>query len=447
MEAGFMRKGKWLLLGSFIAFLNAGMLLMFFSDKDAVTQTENRTLAVLPQWSKKTLWSGDYFRGLENYAADHMAFRDVLVNISKAITSFQGLTGKDNAVLIASDANNSTDRSIKSVAEDQPLHSSLPSSHKIQGAIPPIIKEGPSQLSPNEAGHLLGKVLILKDRAMNLYNYSPIAGKTYADTINKFRLDASIRLNNPIRISVLLAPTSVEFIRSAKLKKLSSSQRDSIHAVYNQLDPTVAAIPALEYLQDHVEEDLFFRTDHHWTATGAYYAYAAFMNTQGIMPIPLLNYKTVDVKGFLGSLYSATLSKRLASEPDTIRLYKPYVKCEYYVHYRGPLKMDLLDMSHATKQNKYRIFLSGDRPWGQISTEINNGLRIAVIKDSFGNAFIPFLVPHYQEIFIIDPRQFDQELLPFIETHKINEVLFMNNIGVTSDSSFSELVKKISERT
>jgi hypothetical protein len=164
-----------------------------------------------------------------------------------------------------------------------------------------------------------------------------------------------------------------------------------------------------------------------------------------MMPIPLMSYKTLEVKGFLGSLYSATLNKKLAKEPDKILLYKPYIRNDYYVHYKGPLKMDVLDMSHATKQNKYRIFLSGDRPWGQINTEINNGLKIAVIKDSFGNAFIPFLLPHYKEIYIIDPRQFDQALLPFIQIHKINEVLFINNVGVTSDSNFSELIKKISE--
>jgi hypothetical protein len=438
-----MRMGQWLLLGSFIVFLYAGMLLMVFSDTKAVSQTENRTLAVLPQWSKTVLWTGEYFRGLENYAADHIAFRDIMVHTSKAIVSMRGLRGKDDAVIIASEANNFTDKSMKQAARDLPLHSSLSS----KGSTSRVLNNNTPQQSQEETGHLSGKVLIVNNRAMNLYTYSTIAGKAYADAINKLRLDISNHLKKQIQLSVLLAPTSAEFIHSAKLKKLSDSQQNAIHAVYNKLDPAVTTVPALESLLKHENENLFFRTDHHWTATGAYYAYAAFMEARGIDPVPLMNYKTSEVNGFLGSFYSATLSKRLAKEPDTIRLYRPYVKCDYYVHYQGPLKMEILDMTHATKRNKYRIFLSGDRPWGQISTEIHNGSRIAVIKDSFGNALIPFLLPHYQEIYIIDPRQFDQQLLPFIETHHINEVFFINNIGVTSDSSFAELIRKISKST
>jgi hypothetical protein len=439
-----MRLGKWLQIGLFIVFIYVGMVLMLvFGDRNTLSQTENRALAILPQWSKASLWSGDYFRSLENYAADHVAFRDILVDASKSVLSWRGLSGKDGVVLIASDANNSAESSDKSSSEKMPSHSPISSEHKLpRTSSPPITNESNPLLSQEEMGRVIGKVLIIKNRAMNLYTYVPIAGKAYANTINKFYSEV-IRFNDRVRISVLLAPTSIEFVRSARLKKMSSSQADAIHAVYDQLNPLMTAIPALEKLLDHENEDLYFRTDHHWTATGAYYAYAAYMKAQGILPVPLTNYKTAEVKGFLGSLYSATLNKRLERDPDTIQLYKPNVKYDYYVHYKGPLKMDLLDMAHSTKQNKYRIFLSGDRPWGQISNEINNGLRIAVIKDSFGNAMIPFLLPHYQEIFIIDPRQFDQQLLSFIEKHKINEVLFVNNIGVTSDSSFSELIQKL----
>jgi hypothetical protein len=428
-----MRLGQWLQIGLFIVFLYAGMVLMLvFGDRNTVSQTENRALAVLPKWSEATLWSGKYFRSLESYTADHVAFREILVDASKSVLSWRGLSGKEGAILIASDANNSAESSDKSLSEN-----------KLPRTSPPITNESDPPLSKEEKGRVIGKVLIINNRAMNLFTYVPIAGKAYADIINKFYAESVIRFNDRIRISVLLAPTSIEFLRNASLKKMSSSQEAAIHAVYDQLNPVIAAIPALEKLLDHENEDLYFRTDHHWTATGAYYAYAAYMKAQGILPIPLKNYKTAEVKGFLGSLYSATLNKRLERDPDTILLYKPYVKHDYYVNYKGPIKMDLLDMAHSTKQNKYRIFLSGDRPWGQISTEINNGLRIAVIKDSFGNAMIPFLLPHYKEIFIIDPRQFDQQLLSFIEKHEINEVLFVNNIGVTSDSSFSELIKKV----
>lgn len=74
---------------------------------------------------------------------------------------------------------------------------------------------------------------------------------------------------------------------------------------------------------------------------------------------------------------------------------------------------------------------------------MNNDRRIAVIKDSYGNAFIPFLLPHYQEIYIIDPRQFDKPLIDFIEKEKINEVLFLTNTTITSYTGFTELIIKL----
>ncbi|MCZ8511763.1 DHHW family protein [Paenibacillus filicis] len=131
---------------------------------------------------------------------------------------------------------------------------------------------------------------------------------------------------------------------------------------------------------------------------------------------------------------------KLEANPDTIVLYKPYTKHEYVVHYAGPLRMEPLDQSHAAKKNKYRIFLSGDRPWGKIRTEADSARRLAVIKDSYGNAFIPFLLPHYKEIIVIDPRQFNEPLLGFLEKQGIRKVLFLNNTETTTNQEFTELI-------
>jgi hypothetical protein len=105
--------------------------------------------------------------------------------------------------------------------------------------------------------------------------------------------------------------------------------------------------------------------------------------------------------------------------------------------------MPLIDLSHANKKNKYRIFLSGDRPWAQITTQINNNRTLMVIKDSYGNALVPFLLPHYHEIYVVDPRQFDQPIVPFIQKHNIQDILYVNNAGVTTDRSFAELLRKL----
>jgi hypothetical protein len=278
---------------------------------------------------------------------------------------------------------------------------------------------------------------------MGLYSYSPEAGKAYAETINQFQEGLYRQLGNQMRVFALIAPTAVEFVHSTALQKLSDSQQQAIDTVYRQLDRRVTAVDAVNSLRRHTGEELYFRTDHHWTATGAYYAYEAFMNAQGAAPVPLTRYEQEKVTGFLGSLYSSTLSKKLEANPDTIVIYKPFIKHDYIVHYEGPLRMKLIDMHQADKKNKYRIFMSGDRPWGEIRTGTDNERRLAVIKDSYGNAFVPFLLPHYSEIYIIDPRQFQQSLLDFVQAKKINEVLFLNNAEATSHTGFTTLIRKL----
>jgi hypothetical protein len=450
-----MRLGQTLQTSLFIAFLLCGSVFMLFEGgKSAVSEAENRRLAPLPKLTPQSLKSGTYLRDWENYASDHIAYRDTLVGVSKRVTYWYGLQARDNAIIVTTGANNTGDKQADNpTSEHQAERTSAPapepnvSSHSNgetkepgQTAIPAVKEE--------EKGHIFGKVLITGDKAMNLFSYHPDAGAAYAEAINRFQSafsqsQGASTSSYPLRTTVLLAPTAVEFVQSPKLKELSDSQRSAIHEVYEKLPASVRTVDVLPTLWSHKEEELYFRTDHHWTATGAYYAYTAYMQSLGLEPSALSGFPIEKVDGFLGSLYSATRNAQLAKHPDTIVLYKPTVPHEYVVHYKGPLKMNLLDMNHAEKKNKYRIFLSGDRPWGLITTKASGGQKIAVIKDSYGNAFIPFLVQHFSEIFIIDPRQFEQNLPEFIKNHDIHEVLFLNNVEVTMDTGFAEQLKSL----
>ena len=73
--------------------------------------------------------------------------------------------------------------------------------------------------------------------------------------------------------------------------------------------------------------------------------------------MPLEQYEVDKVEG-LGSTYSATLSDRLTKNPDTVYLYQPFVEHQYFIYYEGPVEMNVIDMSRADEDNKYRIFLT-----------------------------------------------------------------------------------------
>jgi hypothetical protein len=365
----------------------------------------------------------------------------------------QGMTGSESALIVPTHANNT--------AEAQPilpvqkaLHPELtapvvgppapePSRHPEQSQLSDQPEHPKQPEQPEAKGKVQGKVLIMEDRAMNLFSFDSAAGQAFAEAINHIQTRLEQSLPYPVQTTVLLAPTAVEFIQSAKLKSLSDSEKEAIHEVYGRIRKDVAKTDALSSLGSHTEEPLYFRTDHHWTATGAYYAYGALTEAMGIKPVPLTSYEQGEVPEYLGSLYSATMNRKLAAHPDTIVYYKPIVPHRYFVHYTGSMEMPLIDLSHATKKNKYRIFLSGDRPWGQITTQIDNHRKLLVIKDSYGNALVPFLLPHYSEIFVVDPRQFNQPLIPFIQKHDIREMLFINNAEVLMDQSFAELLRRL----
>ncbi|PYI54227.1 DHHW family protein [Paenibacillus flagellatus] len=455
-----MRYGPLLQVGLFLTFLYAGLgVMLAFGGSDAVSDTENRALAPLPLWSIGKLRSGEYFRDLENYWADHVAFRGALVSAGKRLTSWYGVAGKDDVILIASDANNTgsgaiaaqTDETVSPAATGPTAESGTAPASMGAGATPPPVgtpapapvpAPAPTPVS-GEKERIVGKVLIVGDRAMNLFAHDPNAGTAYADVVNRFADEAARRLGPDTSVTVLLAPTAAEWAQASAKRPLSDSQRQAIEDIYNRLRPRVRTVDAWTALRDHGGQELYFRTDHHWTATGAYYAYAAFAGAAGMTPVALERYETESVPGFLGSLYSATLSPRLRQNPDSVKLYKPFVSHEYTVHYSGPLRMNVLDMSHASKTNKYRIFLSGDRPWGLIKTDSAHDRRIAVVKDSYGNAFVPFLLPHYKEIYVIDPRQFHIPLTDFLAERRIAEVLFLNDAEVSMYRGFTDQIDKL----
>src|SRR5690606_28256928 len=107
---------------------------------------------------------------------------------------------------------------------------------------------------------------------------------------------------------------------------------------------------------------------------------------------PLSQYQRVEVNGFLGSLYWLNNSTRLSNTPDTVEVFLPFTPNEYWVSLEsGAVKMPVVDLDYRTNVNKYRVFLTGDRPHAVIRTEARSDRKIMVFKDSYGNAFIPFL--------------------------------------------------------
>ena len=151
-----MRIGQLLQIGFFLVFIFGGMILILaFGGLKTVSETENRALAALPKWSQHAALSGDYFRGFENYVADHVAFRDKLVDASMTVASWRGLAGADETIIVASHANNGAD------------HSSVTPSNQVQLPQSPTSDASALQTSAGKSRRKLKNRAVRRENANN----------------------------------------------------------------------------------------------------------------------------------------------------------------------------------------------------------------------------------------------------------------------------------------
>lgn len=185
-------------------------------------------------------------------------------------------------------------------------------------------------------------------------------------------------------------------------------------------------------LENHKEEYIYFRTDHHWTMLGAYYAYEAWAKQQGMVPLALESLEKQLLKeDFLGTHYGKI---HYAKQPDSMELYEVGVESTA-VYDAGTAKVSgLYHPEHLETDDAYRFFLNGNHGLVEITTQQKGG-SIAVLKDSFANNLIPFLTAHYEKIIVIDPRYFRTDIVKWLEEQQVEQFLI-----IAQDTT--EIVKK-----
>ena len=236
---------------------------------------------------------------------------------------------------------------------------------------------------------------------------------------------------------------------------LAKTDDRSYICVYERVDRNSRQ---LSEIRKHTDEYIFFRTDHHWTQRGAYYAYVAFCKSLDLEPFSLDEFETGTIEGFVGSMYSFTAnypqSSVLKENPDTVHYYRPIrnFKSRIYTDARmdeSTAYNGYVIASKVSNNNKYLAFISGDTPLMHIRTDVGNGKKIAVIKESYGNAFVPFLVNHYEEIFVIDPRKYSGDGTPdlylpsFVDEYSIDDVLIIDYPLVVSSQRYVGILQNI----
>ena len=276
------------------------------------------------------------------------------------------------------------------------------------------------------------------DTGYEMYTYVESTAKKYADNINAIA-DA---VEGTATVYMLPAPLSSGITLPDALygKDIFSDQKAAEDSIIGFMNDKVVSVPLNKAMMAHRGEYIYFRTDHHWTATGAYYAYAEFCKAAGKTPTPLESYETEEFPGFLGTFYRDTNeSSHLGDNPDTVVAYHP-LSTDATLDYtdkngqviRWPI---IYDQSSAPASYKYGTFVGGDQPYTIIKNPaLTDGSSCVVVKESFGNAFVPFLVDHYETVHVIDYRYWEGSVSDFVKTNGVDDVLFVNNLSAIRSS-------------
>ena len=228
------------------------------------------------------------------------------------------------------------------------------------------------------------------------------------------------------RVKAMLVPTAGTIL-SDKLPPFAGTFDQAEYLQDFEEIAGTSAMNLIQALSEKKGEYLYYRTDHHWTALGAYYAYEQWAKEMGFTPWKLEDFQEEVVSDdFLGTLYSKV---NVVTKPDEITLYYPTAETTYSVEYDLQTKSDTLyAMSHLDTKDKYAVYLDGNHGIVKIGTENKNGRKLLLIKDSYAHCFAPFAINHYEETLMIDFRYYRGNISELIEAEGITDILVLYNI-------------------
>ncbi len=441
---------EWIRIALFTAVLVGGCVLGFILPlRPAVSESEGRELTKFPAFTVESFLSGEYTSQISLWYADTFPFRETLLNLSGDL---KGLYGVGDMVFEGYEGD------VDTIGSDNDF---------VWGEDPPEDDPPESDTKPEQDTHsketdssegetgptseVIDGYYIEGDTCYELYYYKANLADRYCRVVVK----AALELEGVATVYDMVVPTSYCYgLSSERLAELGASDGVAvIERIYSAIDAycpqagvenPVVTLPVHDVLDRHRDEYIFFRTDHHWTGKGAYYASRCFLDAVGRAYPPLEAYDTFTYDTFLGSLYRHTQNPNLKNHPDHVEAYLSPTVRELTIFRDGIYQPRPLIDCEVSATNKYLCFSSGDHEYYEAHNEtVTDGSAILIIKESYGNAFIPMLVDSYEYVYAIDYRFWNGDLRAFAQEKGIDTVLFLNNLMATGGDYTVRCLEKL----
>lgn len=334
-------------------------------DKE-MSDTENRTLNQFPRLNAQTLTDGRFESNFDSYVADQFPARNAWLSVKTTIDRLGGKT-ESNGIFLGGD------------------------------------------------GYLIE-------------NFTEPDEDRYADILNEFT-----ELKNghsDLDLYALIAPTAIT-VCADKLpaNAVAGDESGFMDKLGEDLESSgITFIDVRDALKEAAQNDqMYYRTDHHWTTKGAYTAYQVLADELDL-PGKALAYNELMVTDSFSGTLTASSGFRM-DETDEIYIYEPDSEVDYSVLYAADARKtaSFYEMANLELRDKYTVFFNGNHPEIKIETDAGGSDALLVIKDSFANCFVPFLCQDYRKIIMIDPRYYTGDIDELITTEKVTKILWLYN--------------------
>lgn len=338
------------------------MLLHILQPVKEYSEIENRYLQKFPEFSVKSLLSGEYMSDVESYLNDHFFGRNFFVSLKSKI---EYLTGKkeNNGVYVC--------------ADDYLIEKPQNYDKQLVAANVQAIKD------------------LEKTGRFNVYvTVIPTAYEILQEKLPK----------NVYRNTLLRVHEDVE----------KSFQ-----------DTAITYSDTTELLKKYNEDYLYYKTDHHLTAHGSFVVYHGLSEMLGYEALKEEDFKVSDVsRTFYGTTYSKSLLKASPDVITEYKpLETPRFKVLF--PYENAVADSMYFPAHLTEKDQYSYYLDGNHALTVVESPNKNGKSLVVFKDSYAHSIVPFLANHYETIHMIDLRYYNDDFIKYMADNDVKDVLFL----------------------
>lgn len=378
-----------------------GVCLLLFANKTpVVSEAENRTLAGMPTLTLGILKTGELSELFERFLSDQFFLRNEIVDSANSVKhQFSALTVDELLREESEEAFVPILTETQKPAEEESLQAEAQQQTKPEQQTSSVDTTTEFEATGDFASVWLENSDGTREQ---LLTYSREEIQKAAETLNEY----AALLPDGGNLCVMLVPRAQTVNRFALHTETEigwSSEVEPMLQVFVNDSVSIYSLYDIFNEPIHAGEYVYFRTDHHWTARGAYLAADAMLKAAGYQTVPLESYVEKTIEGYLGSIYLNGRNAKLKELADTIEVFYPLLPAKAY-RVSNAYKKGELPVIDETQTN-YLVFLGGTHgPYRLLEGGYHTGRNMLLVCDSFGNSIAPFFLPYYDGVYLVDFR-------------------------------------------